>query len=883
MLDHYILVQTLTGQLPSTDQPRRINDVASELGWRPSDRLDVPASREFTTAHLIVEHGLEHTAVISFLRHPNRFGELNSFQQKVLVGSSYNNLIDWHINVDFDGVTFVYNRYRPPDFWVSREQLSRKDASALSSAVFRKIAAAHPSPDVPALDRAIIQTISLWKRQIGGELPGISTLSALFNALIFTRAAEDHSRNQGRTPGESQVLGELMSSDHAAQHLGPVHLRTIIAAGLDKLEIKNVPQGLIDFEALAAFDELDQALVAELISDFYRNRFARYYEYDFSFMSKHALSRIYEHYVSLLRIPDTNQISLLPPLADESTDRSFGNVYTPEFIARFFARYLRANLPLRTFQRLRVVDPACGSGIFLRAVLELQNEVLLNSRTTESIRTAFDNITGIDVDPNACHAALLSLSLLSLVLLDELPQQLKILTLDALTYYLGHPETNGTADVVVANPPYVKVETQDVETRARIDQVLDGAAAGRSDLYLAILKIALDLLGPGGYGLFVLPETFLKSESAAGVRRLVTEQAWIKAVVDLTAVRVFEDVGVYTVLLIFQKKTGAAETPPPAKIVRCQDQVGQALEDMLDERLVESSFYTIHETSQDAFAPDEWSLVTPSVALILRRYADLAELGREYQLHQGMNTGADVVFILPMDELPDGEEALFAPLLTDREMESYTVPRSVQSYVFYPFQKGVALDETSLRDGYPKTWSYLENRRERLLSRSAVKRGMLAWWKPERPRNPKLLFRPKIVTPHVVIAPRFGFDMQGRYAISRAPLILSRTVGAAERDHLCYLLAVLNSTACFWHIAHRSHVYERGYSRLEISRLKGTRIPSFSSVDKSVARRLIRLVEARIEATAGAAFDIEKSMDLLIADLYGLDSNQRRLIGVEEG
>jgi len=78
-------------------------------------------------------------------------------------------------------------------------------------------------------------------------------------------------------------------------------------------------------------------------------------------------------------------------------------------------------------------------------------------------------------------------------------------------------------------------------------------------------------------------------------------------------------------------------------------------------------------------------------------------------------------------------------------------------------------------------------------------------------------------------------------------------------------------------------VYERGYSRLEISRLKGTRVPSFSSVDKSVVRKLIRLVEARIEATAGAAFDIEKSMDLLVADLYGLDSNQRRLIGVEAG
>ena len=59
MMDHYSLVQRLTGPLPMMDQSRRLNDFAFELGWRPSDRLDIPASNDFATAHLIVEHGLE--------------------------------------------------------------------------------------------------------------------------------------------------------------------------------------------------------------------------------------------------------------------------------------------------------------------------------------------------------------------------------------------------------------------------------------------------------------------------------------------------------------------------------------------------------------------------------------------------------------------------------------------------------------------------------------------------------------------------------------------------------------------------------------------------------------------------------------------------------
>ncbi len=52
-MDHYNLVQRLTGQLPVVDQARRLNDFAFELGWRPSDRIDIPNSADFATAHLL--------------------------------------------------------------------------------------------------------------------------------------------------------------------------------------------------------------------------------------------------------------------------------------------------------------------------------------------------------------------------------------------------------------------------------------------------------------------------------------------------------------------------------------------------------------------------------------------------------------------------------------------------------------------------------------------------------------------------------------------------------------------------------------------------------------------------------------------------------------
>jgi hypothetical protein len=544
MIDHFRLVQALTAGPPGAEL--HLNDFAFELGWKPSDRLDLPATRDFATAHLVVEHGLDYTAVISFLLQPNRFVDLMPAQQRLLASASYNNLIDWHINIDYEDVTFLYNRYRPPDFHIIRRPLSKPNISVLQSSKFQELTRKHPAPDVLSLDRAVIETISIWKRQLGSEILGVSNtaLSVLFNAILLVRAAEDHS-SAARTISSVPTPGLLPNIARELRNLDTLTVQAAIGVALEQLAIRRIPGGLVELDALAPFGELDSSLVLELFEDFYRNKFSPYYEYDFSLISRHALSKIYEHYVSILRVLPTDQLSFLPSLAEETVEWKLGTVYTPEFIARFFARYLRARLPLRTFQRLTTIDPSCGSGIFLRALLELQNEALFDLHTTDSIQHTFASVIGIDYDANACHAAQLSLSLLSLTLTGEFPQDLRILNEEALGYYLQNPSFRDFADVVIANPPYIKFEAQPADIQERVLRILGPLGSGRPDIYLAMLRMGLDLLKPGGYGLFVLPEAFLKSNSAGGIRELIGHEAWVVCVADLTAVRIFENVGVY--------------------------------------------------------------------------------------------------------------------------------------------------------------------------------------------------------------------------------------------------------------------------------------------------------------------------------------------------
>ena len=229
----------------------------------------------------------------------------------------------------------------------------------------------------------------------------------------------------------------------------------------------------------------------------------------------------------------------------------------------------------------------------------------------------------------------------------------------------------------------------------------------------------------------------------------------------------------------------------------------------------------MHESTQDAFGQDEWSLATPAVNIILKKYAEMGQLSGEAQLRQGMNTGADATFIIPEPSLRQFDAELFVPLLSDREMEAFTVPSAVQSFVFYPYVGDVLLTETQLSDRFPRTWEFLQSHRVTLERRSAVRKVLSLGENPNGHGSQNML-RPKIVTPHLVIAPKFGLDPHGRYGVSRAPIIFSKFTEAGRKDHLIYLLGILNSTACFWHIAHRAYVYEHGYSRLELARLRGT-------------------------------------------------------------
>src|SRR5256885_6254978 len=91
------------------------------------------------------------------------------------------------------------------------------------------------------------------------------------------------------------------------------------------------------------------------------------------------------------------------------------------------------------FRRAKAADPACGSGIFLRTLLELKFESIQSGVTTNVIQEAFENVFGLDMDVNAAQATRLSLALLSLALTSSFPSQLNVFSVEAIEYFEKNP------------------------------------------------------------------------------------------------------------------------------------------------------------------------------------------------------------------------------------------------------------------------------------------------------------------------------------------------------------------------------------------------------------------------------------------------------------
>lgn len=865
----------LTSNTYVEDSKHLVLDFAKQLGWSPSYFIE-PSAVEKSNGYLVVEHGLQNSAIISFLKGRNE--DLTSVEEENLLSLSYNNLVNWHITIDSRYVNyyFILNREKRKVETIKIEIGDEKQA--LSVSTFLEIVGKKPNSNIRALDDVLIENISNWKRIISAELDNkvdLVSLSHLFNATIFLRSIEDTKKRSNELSYDSKVFIEVLNTDLFQ------NVSQVITEVENRLHV-TIPEYIVEKEKITLFDSINILDLKRFFNSFYENDYNRF-RYDFSIMTKQALSRIYQKYVSLLSVSETtDQQSLFPQIPIEQINKDNGAFYTPEYIARFFAKFVCKHYTEREFNSLKILEPAVGSGIFLRTLLETQIEQRISKNIDLNIDTLFDNVVGIDIDPNACLSTNLSLTLLHYVFNSKFSKP-NITVGDSLEIMQSKIQSGEKVDVIISNPPYISQDSKDKDLTIKYKSILEGLNNGKIDIYQAFLKLSIDLLSPNGLGLFVLPHNFLIAESSKKLRNYLIDNCNVELVADLSSINVFEKVSTYTMLLIFKKKDVNIKRDSTSWLLKCRTSVGEALNQLLIGNETEQRNFQIYKAENNFKHDGDWFILNKSEFDLFNKIKGNKSIDNYLRVNQGIISGCDNVFMRDINDIDKREKLIYKSFLPDKKIEKFSIEKKIDSVLFYPYINNTLITEEELINDYPNTWSYLCSKRHILESGSVdVKNGKRLWWTIHRPRKPEYVNSPKIVVPYMSITPKFALDIDGAFATSRSPYFILKDENS-DSDLLYYFLGILNSIPCYWSLTLQSQKQMSGYNIFPLNTLKSTSVPDPTLFENSslVSKLIITVKRLINEKNEMKRMNIEFEINQISCELYQLTYDEMNLLGLK--
>ena len=193
--------------------------------------------------------------------------------------------------------------------------------------------------------------------------------------------------------------------------------------------------------------------------------------------------------------------------------------------------------------RLRVLDPACGSGNFLvgaaHRLKTYAERVGLSGE--ERVSLVERNLWGFDPDPVSCFLAEMQLHIaIGHHALQHVPLSPHIHQADSLVL-----PWEPCVDLFVANPPYLAARNNDLSGYRFVQ------GRGQVDSYLLFLNLALSIVRPGGWIGLVLPDPLLARSNAARERVRLLEEVTLHHLWHLSGVFA-ADVG--AVVIIGQRR-----------------------------------------------------------------------------------------------------------------------------------------------------------------------------------------------------------------------------------------------------------------------------------------------------------------------------------------
>ncbi len=537
------------------------------------------------------------------------------------------------------------------------------------------------------------------------------------------------------------------------------------------------------------------------------------YNYNFDLIPVDVLGNAYELYIGTIvkEKEGTLKEDELTLVEDPTVRKKHGIYYTPEYVVDYIVRNTLGKMlekckTVEEVSKIKVLDPACGSGSFLIKAFDVikewydnynkRNKVAATPNTLDVHLQAIsdveekiltENLYGVDLDPQAVEITMLNLSLKAVKPRKKLPfmgdhikcgNSLIFGMGEKLSEYFGEnwrenkpfnwekefPEVfaQGGFDIVIGNPPYYSMETRKEEEQKYFQNFRPDVYRGKNDVYYYFIACGLDFLKNNGKLSFIVERYWLEATYGDKLRQKILDNAVIEEIIDFGKLQIFRDSGNHTCIFVFNKNVEQKEKDRNMiKVVRVgewnksPEELLTFIKTHLDQEYKDASVH-IFNLSQNTLNSQQWILATVEWQFLLNKIEKNSwKLDDLCEIEQGPKSGLNEVFAVTQRQIREYnlEPRLLRMLIKNSDIRRYYIDWKGK-YLIY------TTDETNIEE-YPSTKEYLERFYGELIKRAEVKDNLYPWYRLQRPRRQKLFDAPeKIVVPYRAPENRFAYDNQ---------------------------------------------------------------------------------------------------------------------------
>ncbi|MDD5306574.1 MAG: Eco57I restriction-modification methylase domain-containing protein [Deltaproteobacteria bacterium] len=285
--------------------------------------------------------------------------------------------------IDYIRFTEYADRWEEIETVFSREAILKGSFDKFATGKHRKRA-------VKQVDEKFLEDMELWRELLAKEIhknhselaPEELNLAVqlIIDRIVFLRMCEDRGIER-----IAQLHG-LMAGPRIYPRLVEIFSKADVKynSGLFHFTTEKDREGVPD--TLTPRLKIDDKVLREILSTLYDDK--AYSVYDFSIMPPEILGHVYERFLGKTIRLTPKRVFVDPK---PEVRKAGGVYYTPRYIVDYIVKNTIGRLcegkDVKALSKLRVLDPACGSGSFLLVALQYLYDVHLVLYVTEAKRT----------------------------------------------------------------------------------------------------------------------------------------------------------------------------------------------------------------------------------------------------------------------------------------------------------------------------------------------------------------------------------------------------------------------------------------------------------------------------------------------------------------